>query len=54
MNFLRCIFCGEGPVKIFEVPANGVARSRCMNCGLNSTHDIMKNLKTKGPEVIYK
>lgn len=52
MNFLRCIFCGESSVKIFGIFPNGNAKSKCMNCGTTSSHDVRKD-KIKIPEVIY-
>jgi len=54
MNFLKCIFCGEGPIKIWQHRELGCQKSKCLNCGLNSTQEPTKTFKTKGPEVIYK
>ena len=55
MSFLKCVVCESGPVKIFTInPFNGLAKSKCMNCGLVSSNEVPKKDKIKGPEVIYR
>lgn len=54
MIFLKCVHCNKGPVKIFGIGPNGNAKSKCLNCGLNSSNEAQKKEKPKGPEVIYR
>jgi len=54
MDFLKCIFCDSSRVKIFSIAANGMVKSKCYHCGLNSDNEEFRKVKINKPEVIYK
>lgn len=55
MNFLKCVFCYSGPVRIFDIsPSTGMAKSKCGNCGLCSPNEYEKKDSIKKPEIIYR